>query len=101
MKNVFVIVPCGLAKIWDRHPELGAVPACDVYTGAPFKVNRRYAEHFAERWIILTTEVALISLTAKFLALLISRSRSRPTNLNPCICFESNLQHKVFMVLRR
>ncbi|MGB7067590.1 MAG: DUF6884 domain-containing protein [Syntrophobacteria bacterium] len=60
MKDVLVIVPCGQAKIWDRQPARGPVPACDAYTGAPFKVNRRYAEHFAERWVILSAKYGFI-----------------------------------------
>lgn len=44
LKGPLVIVPCGQEKIWDKKPDLGPVPARDVYTGAPFKVNREYAE---------------------------------------------------------
>lgn len=61
MKGMLVIVPCGVAKIWDRHPERGAVAARDAYTGAPFTVNRRYAEHFGERWLILSAKYGFIS----------------------------------------
>jgi len=37
------------------------MPACDAYTGAPFKVNRAYAERFGERWIILSAKYGFIS----------------------------------------
>jgi hypothetical protein len=60
MKGVLVIVPCGQAKIWDRHPQLGSVAARDAYTGSPFKVNRQYAEHFAEKWVILSAKYGFI-----------------------------------------
>lgn len=61
MKGILVIVPCGQAKIWDRHPQLGSVAARDAYTGPPFKVNRQYAEHFAEKWVILSAKYGFIS----------------------------------------
>lgn len=61
MKGVLVIVPCGQAKIWDKRPEIVHVQACDAYTGPPFKVNRQYAEHFAEQWIILSAKYGFIA----------------------------------------
>ena len=60
MKGVLVVVPCGQGKVWDKNPHAGPTRACDVYTGAPFNVNRGYAEHFAERWIILSAKYGLI-----------------------------------------
>lgn len=60
MRGVLVIVPCGQAKIWDRHPQLGSVSARDAYTGPPFKVNRQYAEQFAEEWVILSAKYGFI-----------------------------------------
>lgn len=60
MKGILVIVPCGQAKIWDRQPHLSSVPARDAYTGSPFKVNRQYAEHFAEKWVILSAKYGFI-----------------------------------------
>lgn len=61
MKGVLVIVPCGQAKIWDKRLEFGPVQARDAYTGPPFKVNRQYAEHFAERWVILSAKYGFIA----------------------------------------
>jgi hypothetical protein len=61
MRGVLVIVPCGQAKIWDRHPQLGSVSARDAYTGPPFKVNRQYAEQFA-------ASMVSFRLTMRFLA---------------------------------
>ncbi len=60
MKGILVIVPCGRRKIWDKDPNQGPTPARDVYTGAPFKVNREYAERFAERWVILSAKYGFI-----------------------------------------
>ena len=58
--GLLVIVPCGKAKIWDRHPEAGPTPARDAYIGSPFIVNRRYAERFASRWVILSAKYGFI-----------------------------------------
>jgi len=58
--GLLVIVPCGQGKVWDRHPDAGPTPARDAYTGAPFKVNRAFAEHFAERWVILSAKYGFI-----------------------------------------
>lgn len=52
MNKVLVIIPCGQGKIWDKIPDKGPVMASEAYTGAPFKVNREYAEHFTEHWVI-------------------------------------------------
>ncbi len=57
---VLVIVSCGKRKVWDRHPTVGPVRAKDAYIGAPFKVNRRYAEKFADRWVILSAKYGFI-----------------------------------------
>lgn len=58
--DLLVIVPCGQAKIWDKDPGRGPVPARDAYTGSPFKVNRAYAEAFASRWVILSAKYGFI-----------------------------------------
>ena len=58
--SVLVVVSCGRRKIWDRFPATGPVRARDAYIGAPFKVNREYAEKFADRWVILSAKYGLI-----------------------------------------
>jgi hypothetical protein len=58
--GLLVVVPCGKGKIWDRHPGAGPTPAKDAYTGSPFKVNRRFAERFASRWVILSAKYGFI-----------------------------------------
>lgn len=60
MTGLLVIIPCGQGKIWDRYPEVGPTPARDAYTGAPFRVNRAYAERFASRWVILSAKYGFI-----------------------------------------
>jgi hypothetical protein len=60
MNGLLVIVPCGKAKIWNRHPDSGRVRASDAYTGSLFKLNRQYAERFSERWVILSAKYGFI-----------------------------------------
>ena len=60
MADILIIIPCGLGKIWDKHPNAGAIKANDAYTGAPFKVNREFAERFSDRWVILNAKYGFI-----------------------------------------
>ena len=57
---ILVIVPCGKSKIWDKKPDVSNVKARDVYTGAPFKVNREYAESFGVDWVILSAKYGFL-----------------------------------------
>src|SRR5687767_11982125 len=59
-ESLLVVVPCGRSKVWDRHPERGPVLAKDAYTGAPFKVNRAYAERIGNAWIILSAKYGFV-----------------------------------------
>lgn len=58
--GLLVVVPCGQGKIWDRYPAAGPTPARDVYTGAPSKVNRAFAEYFGARWVILSAKYGFV-----------------------------------------
>jgi cytoplasmic iron level regulating protein YaaA (DUF328/UPF0246 family) len=61
LKDTFLIIGCGKAKIWDRHPNLGQVPAKDAYTGGLFRLCRHYAETFyPDRWLILSAKYGLV-----------------------------------------
>jgi hypothetical protein len=60
MADVLVIVPCGQRKVWDDDPQQGKVPAREAYTGAPFKVNRPYAERRGDRRVILSAKYGFI-----------------------------------------
>lgn len=60
MEKTLVIVPCGLAKIWDKKSASGPTLAKAAYVGAPFKVNREYAEHLSDRWVILSAKYGFI-----------------------------------------
>ena len=55
-----VVIPCGHAKIWAQFPGAGPTAAKDAYTGAPFVVNRRFAETFATRWVILSAKYGFV-----------------------------------------
>jgi len=58
--KTLVIVPCGKSKIWKKEPKRGATKARNVYTGAPFKLNKRYAEQFGYDWVILSAKYGFI-----------------------------------------
>jgi hypothetical protein len=60
MSRTLVVVPCGKAKIWDKKPTAGPKPARDAYTGAPFKVNREYAERFGDEWVVLSAKYGFL-----------------------------------------
>jgi len=59
-KGLLVIVPCGMRKIWDAEPNRGPTKAKDTYQGAPFKVNREYAEKVSDKWVILSAKHGFI-----------------------------------------
>ncbi len=60
MLDVLVIVPCGKSKVWDKHPNRGPTPAADAYIGAPFTLNRAYAECYGDAWVVLSAKYGLI-----------------------------------------
>lgn len=60
MSDILIIVPCGRSKVWDKEPERGPIQARIAYTGAPFAVNRQYADHFAAEWLILSAKYGFI-----------------------------------------
>jgi len=59
-KGLLVIISCGSQKIWDKLHNFGPCPAWDVYTGAPFTVNRRFAEKCADKYMILSAKFGYI-----------------------------------------
>lgn len=61
--TILVIVPCGTAKIWKRNSLAGPTAARDAYTGAPFKVNREFAEKHADAWVILSAKYGFMDPT--------------------------------------
>ena len=60
-RRALVVVPCGSSKIWDREPEHGAVAAAEAYTGTPFRLDRQYAEHFGDAWVVLRAKYGFIA----------------------------------------
>jgi len=61
IKGLLVIIPCGAGKVWDSDSTRGPCRAKEAYTGSPFKVNRKYAEKFAEKWVILSAKYGYIN----------------------------------------
>jgi len=59
--RLLVIVPCGQAKVWKKRPNHGPAKAKDAYVGAPFTVNKAFAEKFADKWIILSAKYGFIN----------------------------------------
>jgi hypothetical protein len=58
--SVLVIVSCGKSKIWDKFPNAGQTKAKNAYISGYFKWNRRYAEKFSDRWMILSAKYGFI-----------------------------------------
>ena len=58
--GVLVVVPCERRKVWQRSPGQGPVPAAEAYTGAPFVVNRAYAERFGDAWVVLSARYGFV-----------------------------------------
>lgn len=60
MAGILIIVPCGKSKIWNRDPSHGPAKAQDAYIGAPFRINRAYAEQFGDEWIVLSAKYGFV-----------------------------------------
>lgn len=60
MHDVLIVVPCGKLKIWHKQPDRGPTRATDAYTGAPFKLNRAYAECFGDAWVVLSARYGFV-----------------------------------------
>lgn len=61
--KILTIVPCGQSKIWKKHPGQGPTKAESAYTGPSFKVNRKFAEKFSDKWLILSAKHGFIEPT--------------------------------------
>ncbi len=58
--KALVVIPCGKSKVWYRRENHGPCKASLAYTGVPFKVNRKYAKRFGDRWVILSAKYGFI-----------------------------------------
>ena len=47
-------------RFGERSPGQGPAKTKDAYVGPPFRVNRTFAERFADKWIILSAKYGLI-----------------------------------------
>lgn len=54
--STLAVVACGAKKIWDLDKAAEQTPARDAYVGTLFKLSRRYAERFADSWIVLSAK---------------------------------------------
>jgi len=59
-KKLLVIVPCGQAKVWKKEPNHGPIKAKFAYKSSPFAVNRKFAEKFSDKWVILSAKYGFI-----------------------------------------
>jgi hypothetical protein len=60
MSRILTIVPCGQSKIWKTDPTHVPERAENAYTGAPFKVNKKFAAKFSDKWLILSAKYGFI-----------------------------------------
>ena len=92
MKGLLVIVPCGQRKIWDSQPNHGPAEACEAYTGAYFTVNKHYAKHFGEAWVILSAKYGLVPPTFRIPGPYNVTFKKNPRGLWNCPCCESKCE---------
>ena len=55
-----IVVSCGKKKVWNLKPNAGPTAAREAYIDALFRVNKEYAERFADRWLILSAKYGFI-----------------------------------------
>jgi hypothetical protein len=58
--KILIIIQCGKKKIWAKDPLARSVKAKDAYISNYFKLCRRYAEGFSDKWIILSGKYGII-----------------------------------------
>lgn len=60
--RTLIIISCGDRKIWKKNLKAGPTKAKDAYIGPLFKVSRKYAETFPDRyrWIIISAKYGFI-----------------------------------------
>ena len=60
LNKVLVIVPCGKRKIWSKQPNVTKVAAKDAYISQYFRLCKRYAEKFSDKWVIFSGKYGII-----------------------------------------
>jgi len=55
-----IVVSCGKKKVWNLKPSAGPTAAREAYIDGLFRVNKEYAERFADRWLILSAKYGFI-----------------------------------------
>jgi len=56
-----IIISCGKKKIWDKDQNAQAITAKNAYIGNYFKLCKRYAERFSDKWFILSAKYGFIN----------------------------------------
>jgi len=59
-EKVITIISCGKRKIWDKSPNIGQTLAKDAYISNYFKLCKKYAEKFSDKWFILSAKYGFI-----------------------------------------
>lgn len=59
--KTLVIVTCGKQKIWEKHPEMGAVKAADAYSSPYFRAKKKLALATRCDWMILSAKYGFLS----------------------------------------
>lgn len=54
--DALCIIPCGKRKIWDNHPNLGAIMAENAYIGTFHNLCMRYAKRHFDCWVTLSAK---------------------------------------------
>ncbi len=58
--RIIGLIPCSKEKIWDIHPEIGAVPASRAYRSAFHLLARDYALKHADSHLIISAKYGLM-----------------------------------------
>lgn len=59
--KILCIVPCGKAKIWDKHPDAGPTKAMDVYIGPFARKCQEYArKYYPNSWFIISAKYGFL-----------------------------------------
>lgn len=55
-----IIIPSGRPKIWDKEPEIGAIPAENAYIGTFHNLCKSYAKSMNEPYLILSPKFGFL-----------------------------------------
>lgn len=61
VSSTLIIVSCGKKKAWQKNSCAKPIMAKDAYKSGYFKLCKRYAELFGDRWVILSAKYGFIA----------------------------------------